>query len=165
VEVGTFRGGSAALLAQAFRLLGDAGREMHVVDTFVGHLDETPSDYDDSERQRGKFQDTSFEEVQRLLSSLSSQVQVHKGDAAAVIAGWPERQYSLVHIDVDLYQPMIECLDYFGPRLVAGGIIVADDYEAPTCPGVAQAVHEYLGRTPGLRLWRMQSEQVVLIKR
>ena len=101
----------------------------------------------------------------RLLAAESPQAQVYQGDAAAVIAAWPERRYSLVHIDVDLYQPMIECLDYFGPRLAEGGIIIADDYETPTCPGVAQAVHEYLARAPVFQVWRMQAEQVVLIKR
>ena len=164
VEIGTFRGGSAALLAGAFRALTGTDRELHVVDTFEGHLDETFSEHDAEERQRGKFQGTTLADVRQFLSTYAK-VHVHQGDAAAVLAAWPERHYALVHIDVDLYQPMRECLDYFGPRMAPAGIIVVDDYESPTCPGVAQAVSEFLTAGAGFQKWRMQAEQAVLIKR
>src|SRR5262249_21160701 len=62
VEVGTFRGGSAALLAQAFHTLSGRARELHVVDTFEGHLDSTFSKHD-PEVQRGKFRAVTYEDV------------------------------------------------------------------------------------------------------
>lgn len=162
VEVGTFRGGSAALLAQALRIFGGEHRELHVVDTFEGHLDATLSEHD-PEQQRGKFRQVDEEDVRRYLGSFPC-VHVHKGDATTLIAGWPERQYALAHLDVDLYRPILDCLQYFGPRLANGGVIVVDDYDAPTCPGVARAVHEYLELDPVFQVWRPQVEQVVLIK-
>lgn len=162
VEIGTFRGGSAALLAGALRTFAGAERELHVVDTFEGHLDSTFSEHD-PELQRGKFRRVSYEDVREYLAAFPS-LHVHKGDAASVITQWPDRQYSLVHLDVDLYRPTLECLEYFGPRLAGGGIIVMDDYDAPTCPGVSQAAQEYLAHTPSFQRWTVAAEQAVLVK-
>lgn len=162
VEVGSFRGGSAALLAEALRAAGTDG-EVHVIDTFEGHIDDTITAHDADEHRWGKFRDTTYEDVKAFLASYPG-LRVHQGNAATVIAAWPERRYALVHIDVDLYGPTLDCLQYFGPRLVAGGVLLMDDYESPTCPGVALAVHEYLARAPRLQQWRLQAEQMLLIK-
>jgi len=162
VEVGSFRGGSAALLARALGIFADGPRELHVVDTFEGHIDATFS-ANDSEEHRGKFRDTNYGDVLAFLTAYPG-VHVHQGNASTVIAGWPERRYALVHVDVDLYGPTLDCLEYFGPRLAPGGVLVMDDYESPTCPGVSVAVQEYIARVPGFQTWRLQAEQMLLIK-
>lgn len=163
VEIGTFRGGSAALVSQALRTHAGAPIDMYVVDTFEGHLDATFTSHD-PEQQRGKFTEVTFDDVRAFLSAYSG-THVYKGDGATVVRGWPDRQYALVHLDVDLYQPTRECLEYFAPRVAAGGVIVMDDYEAPTCPGVAVAAHEYLAGHPDFQTWRLQAEQLVLVRR
>lgn len=162
VEVGTFRGGSAALIAEALRAAG-ATCDVHVVDTFEGHIDSTITAHDSGEHFSGKFANTSYEDVQAFLSAYP-RMQVHKGNAETVIAGWPERRYGMVHIDVDLYGPTLDCLRYFGPRLADGGVLVMDDYESPTCPGVSLAVHEYLSSGPRFQQWRLHAEQMLLVK-
>jgi hypothetical protein len=163
VEIGTFRGGSAALLSEALRAHAETSIDVHVVDTFEGHLDASFTSHD-PEQQRGKFTEVTFDDVQGFLSAYPG-THVYKGDGPTVVRGWPDRQYGLVHIDVDLYQPTLECLEYFAPRVAAGGMIVMDDYEAPTCPGVAVAVHEYLAGHPDFQLWRLQAQQLVLVRR
>jgi hypothetical protein len=60
--------------------------------------------------------------------------------------------------------PTLNCLQYFGPKLAAGGIFVVDDYDAVTCPGIKQAVQEYLAGAPYFQTWRLQVDQIVLIK-
>lgn len=162
VEVGTLRGGSAAFLAQTFREFAGRDRELHVVDTFEGHLDDTLSEHD-PQWQQGKFQTASYEDVVEYLAPCPS-VHVHRGNVLEVVNSWPERAYSFVHLDIDLYLPTLRCLEYFGPRLVESGVVVIDDFDAPTCPGVAVATHEYLDRTPEFQLWRMQPEQALLVK-
>lgn len=162
VEVGTFRGGSAALIAEALRA-ANATCDVHVVDTFEGHIDSTITAHDSGEHFSGKFANTSYEDVRAFLSAYP-RMQVHKGNAAAVIAGWPERRYGMVHVDVDLYGPTLECLRYFGSRLADGGVLVMDDYESPTCPGVSLAVHEYLSSGPRFQQWRLHAEQMLLVK-
>lgn len=39
-----------------------------------------------------------------------------------------EQKYCFLHIDVDMYQPTWDSLNYFYPKLVSNSIIVCDDY-------------------------------------
>ena len=59
-----------------------------------------------------------------------------------------EEKFSFVHIDVDMYQPILDSLEFFYPRLVPDGIIVLDDYGALGFPGAKKAVDEFLLKTP-----------------
>ena len=58
-----------------------------------------------------------------------------------------DREFRFVHIDVDLYEPTLDSLAFFYPRLVTGGILLCDDYGFTTCPGARRAfdemVHEW----------------------
>jgi len=162
-EVGTFRGGSAFFLASAIEFHGGREPELHVVDTFTGHPEDKISPRD-PDRHRGKFTKTSADDVCGYLSKWPD-VHVYPGEASAVMAGWPQRSYGLVHLDVDLYLPTLECLRYFGPLLASGGGIVLDDYRAANCPGVEEAADEYLGGTTSFHRWDMHTEQLVLVKR
>ena len=49
-----------------------------------------------------------------------------------------------MHIDVDLYGPTHDSIEFFYPRLNKGGIIVCDDYMHNTCPGATKAIDEFL---------------------
>jgi len=48
--------------------------------------------------------------------------------------------YKFVHIDVDLYHPTKDSLEYFWPRMALGGIIVTDDYN---WPGAKKAFEDF----------------------
>jgi O-methyltransferase len=52
-------------------------------------------------------------------------------------------QFQFVHLDVDLYQPTYDSLNFFFPRLVKGGIIICDDYNFLDFPGAKIAWDEY----------------------
>jgi hypothetical protein len=64
--------------------------------------------------------------------------------------GWiPERfpdvadeRFSFVHVDVDLYEPHRDAIEFFWPRLTQGGVMVFDDYGSAYCPGARRAVDE-----------------------
>lgn len=89
-----------------------------------------------------------------------------------VLPGWiPERfnevadrQFRLVHIDVDLYQPTRDSLNFFYPRLVRGGVIVMDDYGFQTCPGAMRAAQE-LAASNGVGILHLATGQGVITKR
>ena len=55
-----------------------------------------------------------------------------------------DKAFSFVHIDVDLYQPTIDSLEFFWKKLVDGGFIVVDDYGSSQFPGAGIAVDEFL---------------------
>jgi O-methyltransferase len=74
----------------------------------------------------------------------------------SIKAGWiPQRFYEvaeqsfrLVHIDVDLYRPTLDSMQFFYPRVNPGGVIVLDDYGSLRCPGAHRAIQEYMSNKP-----------------
>jgi hypothetical protein len=162
-EIGTFRGGSAFFIASALQTVADQAVPIHVFDTFEGHPEAAISE-DDPFQTAGQFARTSLERVQKLLSAFP-EVHLHKGDITTQLPLPEETAYRLVHIDVDLYPPMLSCLEYFGARMSPGGIIVVDDYASLKCPGVAKAVSEYLEDSAAYQVWDLRTEQLVLVKR
>jgi O-methyltransferase len=52
-------------------------------------------------------------------------------------------QIAFAHVDVDIYQSVLDCCEYITPRLSEKGIIVFDDYGFSSCPGAKKAVDEY----------------------
>ncbi len=57
-------------------------------------------------------------------------------------------RFRLAHIDLDLYQPTLDSLAFFYPRMNPGGAFVLDDYGHLTCLGVRQAVDEFFADKP-----------------
>jgi O-methyltransferase len=134
-ECGVFKGGSA----QLFALIKPAEKSLHLFDTFEGMPDTNPKwDY----HQANDFRETSFDRVQSLLKPYSN-VQYHKGFFPKSAEGLEALKFSLVHVDFDIYQSMLDACKFFYPRLVRGGCIIFDDYGSPSCPGAKQAVQEF----------------------
>jgi O-methyltransferase len=61
-------------------------------------------------------------------------VHLYKGWIPSRFIEVEDRQFSFVHIDVDLYEPILDSLNFF-PKLVKGGVIVFDDYGITQFPG------------------------------
>ncbi len=53
----------------------------------------------------------------------------------------PERRFSFVHLDVDLYESTLAGLEYFYPRLIPGGVILSHDYSI--LAGVKKAFEDF----------------------
>jgi hypothetical protein len=162
-EIGSYRGGSAYFLASSFLAVTGKEATIHVFDTFEGHPAIQITERDNFHKP-GQFSDTSYEDVRDYLSPFAS-LQVHKGDVSLSLPRLEETSYRLVHIDTDLYRPTLECLEYFTPRLVPGGVVVLDDYASAKCSGVAEAVVEYLATSDDYQVWDMRTEQLMLVKR
>jgi hypothetical protein len=163
-EIGSYRGGSASFMAQAFVAFSGEEVPLHVFDTFEGHPQDAITAHDEEQQPPGRFGGTSYEDVRDLLSPFA-QVRIHRGDVAASLPTLEALTYRLVHIDTDLYQPTVVCLEYFAPRLSSGGVLIVDDYSSRKCPGVAKAVVEYLERDDAFQVWDMRTEQLILVRR
>jgi O-methyltransferase len=161
-EIGSYRGGSAYFIANAFTQFTGGEVPMHVFDTFEGHPADAVTEHDPFQTA-GRFQRTTYDRVRKFLRPFA-QLQIHKGDVLQMLPGLAESVYRLVHIDTDLYEPTVACLDYFGGRMSPGGVIVLDDYASRKCPGVPKALSEYT-RIDQFQVWDMRTEQVMLIKR
>ncbi len=69
-----------------------------------------------------------------------------------------------MHVDVDLYRPTRDTVEFFYPRLSPGGVILFDDYGSAMCPGAARAVDEFVAGCPE-PLIESPTQQAFLIKR
>lgn len=96
------------------------------------------------------FTDTSIEFVQTevVRAGLERQVELRQGLFNDILPTLPEHRYHFVNIDCDLYEPHIECLEYFYPRMESGGIIFFDDYHSVEFPMARQAIDDYMHDKP-----------------
>jgi len=152
-ECGVFRGTTALFLCRAAqtRRPGYAGEGFHLVDSFAGLSRPGEEDVLDDRAADGSAVRAAVAE-----GSLAAPVEVARRalrefPAAAIHKGWipdvfgdlPDTRWSFLHIDVDLFEPTRDCLEYFTPRLVAGGVIVCDDYGSQLFPGARRAWDAY----------------------
>lgn len=136
-EFGVFRGGTALLAAQ---ILADAGdhRPLHLFDSFAG----MPKTSDGEPYEAGDFRSVSAAEVQRLVATPGATVRLHVGFIPDTFVDTGIERLAFAHIDVDLYQSVLDCIEFAYPRLVAGGLMVFDDYGFPSCARARQAVDQ-----------------------
>ncbi len=74
-----------------------------------------------------------------------------------------DRSFAMLHVDVDLYQPTKDALEFFWPRIVAGGVVVCDDYGSRKCPGAKRAFDEFFADGRG-RLIELPTAQALVLK-
>jgi O-methyltransferase len=150
-ELGTYRGYSARII---FDHIAPA-TSLHCFDTFEGFAKRDTSAERRSTGYRvvdGAFGDTSLEAVRRYISAeehaSEATLYLHKGWFPDTFAGLEGRWWRFVHLDADLYEPMIRALELFYPRTVTGGVIVCHDYNNKYV-GVKKAVDEFVEKTEG----------------
>jgi O-methyltransferase len=161
-EVGVYRGGSAWFVAEALRL---RGKELpfYACDTFQGHV-EVDETLDGLHRPGLQFTRVKAEKVTKYLRGFPL-VQVMAGDIRDTSPAFAaESAFGLVHLDVDVYPTTRFCLEFFGPRMVSGAMIVADDYGTTTCEGVKKAVDEFGAGNPGFHIFHLLTGQAVLTR-
>jgi O-methyltransferase len=162
-EVGTFKGGSAKLIAKAMRA---ANRTLpfFVCDTFAGHTKVNKA-LDGTHRPGRQFRDVQASDVVEYLREFEF-LQVVEGDIRETASRISDRgAFGMVHIDVDVHPITEFCLEFFAPRTVTGAMIVVDDYGFTTCQGVKKAVDDFLAARPGLfRAMHLLTGQAVLTR-
>jgi len=150
-EVGAWRGGASYLMSKV-----TMARVHHVFDTFEG-LPEA----DEQRLAKGAFADTSAELVEEYLAPLGN-CKVHSGLFPATASTLGDCQFSMVHIDTDLFSATKVCLEYFWPRVIEGGVVVIDDYRSRHV-GVTEAVDDF-ATTAHLVVHCFSNGQAVIIK-
>lgn len=156
-EVGVYKGGSAKLLADIFSL---KGKTIHLYDTFCGM---PPTDPRHDLYDKGSFGDTSFDSVTAFLKSCYN-VMLHPGYFPDTAQSIIESKFCFVHIDVDIYRSVMDCCDFFHPRLLNGGVMIFDDYGSTSCPGARLAVDDYFKDKPEFPSY-LPTGQCLVIKR
>ena len=174
-ECGVFAGTTALALCLAARAEDPAfdGRGLHLVDSFEGLSALREEDMRLTPRADGSSVATPppqsrdnfaapVEVARRALGAFSA-AQLHKGWIPQVLDGLPEDRWSFVHVDVDLYEPTLACLEYFFPRMSPGGVIACDDFGSAAFPGAKRAWMKFCD-TAGLGYVVLPTGQSVLVK-
>jgi O-methyltransferase len=150
-EVGVFRGSTARMLRM---LLPEA--DLHLYDTFQGIVQ---ADLSPQAHQNGEFA-VSLEEVKRMVGEEGPLLHYHVGTFPHTFYGVPLR---FVHSDTDTYSGTMATLKHMIPYLFGGGILVVDDYGWHQCPGVTQAVDQFLAG-PHRQLGYQQDQYQMFLK-
>jgi O-methyltransferase len=153
-EVGVYRGGTALLLARAF----DGAAEVHLFDTFAG-MPATDPRHD--LHVAGDFQDTAESDVRRLLSRCRGVI-LHPGFFPGTATGLEDQVFRFVHVDVDIYRSVLDCAEFFYPRLVPGGVLVFDDYGWSSTTGAREAVDEFFTDRPEVPVYLPTGQALVV---
>ena len=168
-ECGCLLGLSSLLVCRVFRIASPSfdGTGHRIFDSFQGLSapmpeDEAAGDWDGASNFRNSMKAGNFavplEVVQGNLGEFPG---------VAYFPGWipqafpaDETRYRLVHVDVDLYQPTLDSIRYFFPRLLPHGLLVCDDYDY--WPGARRAVEEYCAADNGVLVEKTPAGQALL---
>ena len=157
-EAGVFQGGTALLLKNIITQQ-DRSKHLYLFDSFEGMKD---VDEKDNRHISGDFGDTSLDQVQSVVGA-DDFIIYRKGWIPESFNGLEEKSFCFVHIDLDLYQSILDCCAFVYPRLSRGGVIVFDDYGYASCPGALKAITEFFSDKPEKPL-ALQTGQALVYK-
>jgi len=154
VECGVFKGASFARFAGFRDLMSSA--DVHPLvgfDTFGAF---PPSSLKEDEAhiqhwvENAGEQSISKQQLEEVLKKKNvKNVELVEGDVVKTIPQYlkenPNLQISLLNLDTDIYDPAVTILENFWPRIVAGGVLILDDYSV--FPGETKAVDDFFKGT------------------
>lgn len=149
-ECGAWKGHSAYIISSILSTSKFTG-DFHIFDSFEGGLSEKV-EKDKNLRKELNEKEIQIEsnafistenEVRSCLKSFKF-IHLYKGWIPERFSEAENKQFQFLHIDVDLYEPTRDSLEFFYARLVKNGVIVCDDYGASHFPGATKAVDEFL---------------------
>lgn len=169
-ECGCWKGHSTWVIASIMSDSHSTGK-LHVFDSFEGGLsDKVEEDLDPDQ----VLSDDDIEKEKLTFASAESEVadNLSEFDFVRFYKGWiperfsevEERKFAFVHLDVDLYEPTRDGLEFFFPRLAEGGAIVIDDYNFAQFPGARKAVDQFLEQNPSVFFYAVPTGGAFLIK-
>lgn len=137
-ELGVYKGTTSAALNFMF-----PNKKIYMFDTFEGFDDaQVSSDVKNGfSKEKYDLSDTGVEEVYARMPYKERCI-IKKGFFPSTADNLDEK-FCLVSLDTDLYQPILDGLRYFYPRIMEGGYIVVHDYNNGMFKGVKQAVKDF----------------------
>ena len=133
---------TSALIAHAAKKVG---KNHFACDSFAGLPDATEFD---NVHKRGDFADTSLDAFKSGIAALglSQHTDIRQGWFSETLPTLSDRTFCFAHIDGDLFQSTLECLEFVYPRMSPGGWIVLDDYTWSHCERREQGRESVLRR-------------------
>jgi O-methyltransferase len=146
-ECGCWWGHSTQMLSRIMRDQSDFTGQLHVFDSFEGlseFKDQDHSEFKSSPKRQEATRKNFKSDLAHVSSHLSDFpfVRIHEGWIPTRFDDVKDDRFSLVTVDVDLYEPTRDAVRFFYPRLQPGGCMYFDDYGYNTYPGAKLAVDE-----------------------
>ena len=138
-EGGVFRGDFARVINEAF-----PESKLYLFDTFES-FDERDIEYEEKTYHfnlcANEFANTSEELVMSKMKHPENVI-IKKGFFPETAEGVDDK-FCFVHLDFDLYIPILKGLRFFYPKMIEGSVILIHDYYDIGLPGVKDAVDDY----------------------
>ena len=145
IECGAWRGGVCILMRAVLAAYGVKDRAVWVADSFEGLPVPDEVKYSEDHRWNGGEMAVSLEEAQdnfRKYGLLDGQVKFLKGYFKDTLPRAPISQLAVLRVDGDLYQSVMETMEYMYPKVSVGGYVILDDY-GEHLPPAKKAVDDY----------------------
>ncbi|HWB38626.1 MAG TPA: TylF/MycF/NovP-related O-methyltransferase [Candidatus Saccharimonadales bacterium] len=148
VEFGCYIGTTSLFIRRLLDLRNDS-REFHVYDSFEGLPAKT--DQDESvagdQFQAGELAVSKKQFLNEFRKANMRPPIIHKGWFSDLTATDVPGKIAFAFLDGDFYESIRDSLKLALPRMVAGAVIIVDDYGREALPGVTKAVYDLLPRT------------------
>lgn len=156
-ECGVYMGASSWLICNQIR---GYKKTHHIFDSFEGLS--KPDEFDGEYWQKGDMS-VDIRKVNEVLSNFDF-VEYHKGWIPERFADVDDNKFSFIHIDVDLYEPTRDSIEFFYERMNKNGILLCDDYGFESCPGATRAMDEFF-KNKHEKIINVPTGQAFIIKR
>jgi hypothetical protein len=161
VDCGVFKGASLLTFAKLIEVYcpGDTLKRVVGFDTFKGFVSLSSQDGPPNEsrgKKLGGWDASNFLPTLQKIVDITQKdsmiprfkrVELVQGDVSQTIPEYvknnPGLRISLLHLDMDLYEPTKVALEYLYPLVVSGGIVLFDEYGMDGFPGESAAFDEY----------------------
>ena len=170
LELGVLRGLSSYLLILLSKKINHSilQKNFYLIDSFEGLSEILPEDKIINSKLyqhiKGDLK-ANLEDVKNLFRNFKN-VKIFKGWIPQVFNEINSNEkYCFIHLDVDLYKPTIDSLNYFYDKVIAGGIIITDDYSSELFPGTKKAWNEFVKSKNIKDSIGLPSGQAVIIKK
>jgi len=127
-----------------------SSKEMNIFDSFGGLSEPGEKDANPGSKTVWESGELAVPEevVRHNLHKFADRIKLYKGWIPERFAEVSDRHFAFVHVDVDLYQPTRDSIEFFYERLTPGGVLICDDYGSGYCPGAKQAMDEFFDDKP-----------------
>lgn len=142
VELGCYVG-TASLFLQ--RRLRQTSTTLHVYDSFQGLPSKSPQDHSPAGEQfkAGELVATKAQLIKNFRQAGLPLPVIHKGWFEDFTPDDVPNQICFAFLDGDFYRSILTSLHLVWPRLQPGAVVIVDDYQTESLPGVRRALEEW----------------------
>ena len=138
-------------------------RSFHVYDSFEGLPEKTQADKNAAgiDFVAGKLYVSKKEYLKQFHAARLEPPIIHKGWFDTLEDKDVPDDIAFAFLDGDFYASILTSLRLVWPRMHAGGIIVIDDYQRETLPGVARAIQDFMQHKPAISMHKTADMAII----